>query len=105
VPGPGDADGSGTIVVRYSATNDVCYDLTVKDIDPPTAVQLRRGRAGVAGDVALALKAPAEGSRTVSACTAADAVLLADLQAAPADFHVLVSSETFPKGALRGQLR
>lgn len=104
VPGPGDADGSGTVVVRLvPERSEVCYELTARNIDPAIGAQLRRGRTGQVGETVLAFKAPTGGS--VSSCAAADAVLVADLQASPGDFHVLVLNETFPKGALRGQLR
>lgn len=104
VPGPGDPDGTGRAVVRLvPERNEVCYELSVSRIDPATGAQLRRGRAGQAAESVLTLRSPADGP--VTTCAAADAILIADLQAAPADFAVVVTNETYPNGALRGQLR
>ena len=104
MPGPGDPDGTGTASVRLvPERNEVCYELAVGKIDPATGAQLRRGRAGQPAETVLTLRSPADGP--VSTCAAADAILMADLQAAPADFAIVVTNETYPNGALRGQLR
>jgi hypothetical protein len=102
VPGPGDPDGSGTATVRVDTDhNEVCVTLTVAKIDPAVRVVLRRAKAGEAGEQVAAMKPPT----STPVCAATDAIVVADLQAAPGDFALVVVNETHPNGALRGQLK
>lgn len=104
VPAKGDPDGSGTVRFTIDAARgEVCYRITVKDIGRATQAHIHRGAKGVAGDVVLNLMPPgADG--TVNSCSAADNLLVEELQSNPAGFYVNVHNEEFPNGALRAQL-
>ena len=104
VPGPGDADGSGTAVIRLNkGKGEVCYELTVSGITPATAAHIHVGPPGVAGPVVVPLAPPASGS--VSACaTGVDVELIKAIAKNPGDYYVNVHNVEFPAGAIRGQL-
>ena len=104
VPGPGDADGSGTAVIRLNkGKGEVCYELTVSGIAPATAAHIHVGPPGIAGPVVVSLAPPASGS--VSACTTGvDAELIKAIAKTPGDYYVNVHNADFPAGAIRGQL-
>ena len=62
VPGPGDTDGSGTAEITIvDATDNVCYDLNVRNIAPATVAHIHRGAQGVAGPPVVTLEAPTDG--------------------------------------------
>ena len=103
VPGPGDPDGGGTVQVTLNSDkNEVCYDLSVKDIPEATAAHIHEGAVGKDGPVKVGLDAPKGGS--VKGCKSADAAVVKDIMANPANYYVNVHNAAYPKGALRGQL-
>lgn len=103
VPGPGDADGSGTAMVRINpGQTQICYTLKVKALDPATMAHIHKGAAGVAGPVVVPLKAPAMGSS--AACATVTRELAKAIMATPGDYYVNVHTAAFPAGAVRGQL-
>ena len=103
VPGPGDADGTGTATITLNhGHGEVCFELTVANIEPATAAHIHRGPAGVAGPVVVGLTPPASGSST--GCVAADPDLVKEIIQNPSDFYVNVHNAPFPAGAVRGQL-
>lgn len=104
VPGPGDEDGTGTALVTLNrGQQEVCFELTVSDIDPATAAHIHAGDATVAGPVVVALAPPADG--TSSGCVQdVDAGLIDAIRQNPADYYVNVHNAAFPAGAVRGQL-
>jgi hypothetical protein len=102
VPGPGDPDGRGHVVMTLDArTGTICYLLTVRRIDPATAAHIHIGPAGVAGPVVQALEAPTSGA---SFACVSNPMLVAEIMAKPADYYVNVHNAPFPAGAVRGQL-
>jgi hypothetical protein len=104
VPGPGDPDGRGssTVTVDFN-TREVCYTLTVSNIETATAAHIHRGTEDVAGPVVVPLAAPTTGSS--SGCVAvADAALLNAIARNPELYYVNVHNAAFPNGAVRGQL-
>ncbi|MBW8826886.1 MAG: CHRD domain-containing protein [Acidobacteria bacterium] len=104
VVGGGDRDGSGSAVIRLVPERaEVCYTLTVRNVDVVTQAHIHRGEAGQDGDAVLALTPP-DRSGTITSCAAGDGILLEELQSSPSSFYLDVHSATFPKGALRGQL-
>ena len=104
VPGPGDADGTGTAKVTADATtNQVCYDLTAQAIDRPTAAHLHRGTFGVAGPVVVPFDAPTDGSS--KGCVSVEKAVAAAVIANPAGFYVNIHNAAYPNGAVRGQLQ
>ena len=103
VPGPGDPDGGGTAQVTLNTDkNEVCYDLTVTKIDEATAAHIHEGAVGKDGPVKVGLDAPKGGS--AKGCKTADAAVVKDIMANPANYYVNIHNAAYPKGAVRGQL-
>jgi hypothetical protein len=103
VPGPGDNDGGGTIQVTINPDkNEVCYELTVTKIDEATAAHIHEGAVGKDGPVKVGLDAPKGGS--AKGCKTADAAVVKEIMANPANYYVNVHNGAYPKGAVRGQL-
>jgi hypothetical protein len=103
VPGPGDPDGGGTVQVMLNPDkNEVCYDLTVTKVDEATAAHIHEGAVGKEGPVKVGLDAPKGGS--AKGCKTADAAVVKDIMAHPANYYVNVHNAAHPKGAVRGQL-
>jgi hypothetical protein len=104
IPGPGDPDGLGFADVTVLADRRmVCYTLQVVNIATPTAAHIHVGGPTVAGPIVLPLETPARGSVTACA-TDVDAALIARLVNNPGNYYVNVHNETYPNGAIRGQL-
>jgi len=103
VPGPGDSKGSGTVQVTPKPdTGEVCYELSVANIQEATAAHIHKGEKGEEGPVVVALEAPKTGA--AKGCTKADVVVIEALMQDPTDYYVNVHNAAFPKGAVRGQL-
>jgi hypothetical protein len=103
VPGPGDADGSGTFVARVNAgRGEVCYELKVQDIAAASAAHIHEGAEGVAGDIVVPLDAPTSGES--DGCATIDRELAMALIRTPENYYVNVHNADFPLGAVRGQL-
>lgn len=102
VPGPGDADGSGTANLTLNhGQGQVCYDITVKDIQTPTAAHIHAGAATQSGGVKVAFTAK---DGIWKGCVNVDKDLIKDLMQNPANYYVNVHNAEFPNGAVRGQL-
>jgi hypothetical protein len=105
VPGPADPDGTGRAWL-YEEKGQACYTITWRDIDPPTAAHIHRGRAGVAGPVVAPLFMTKQSGRRAESCTSDyDSDLVAAMIAHPSDYYVNLHNDTYPNGAIRGQLR
>ena len=108
--GKGDPDGYGTASFILAAPGQICFALTVHNIDLPTAAHIHRGRAAVPnGGVVVTLSAPVAPSNgspgTASGCVSGiSTTTLAQIRNVPSDFYVNVHTQTFGAGALRGQL-
>jgi hypothetical protein len=103
VPGPGDNDGGGTVKLTLKPDKgEVCYELTVSNIQEATAAHIHEGAAGKAGAVKVGLEAPKSG--TAKGCKSADAALIQALLQNPTNYYVNVHNAEFPQGAVRGQL-
>ena len=104
VPGPGDPDGSGTAMIAFQATSDVCFTITVSNITlPATGAHIHAGEAGVAGPVVVPLTAPDESGRS-EGCVTGDVDVVNQINANPAAFYVNIHTSDYPAGAIRGQL-
>ena len=103
VPGPGDSHGSGTVIVTPNPDKgEVCYELTVTNLQEVVAAHIHEGAAGKEGPVKVDLTAPKSG--TVKGCTRAEAAVIQGIMQQPANYYVNVHTAEFPKGALRAQL-
>ena len=103
VPGPGDPDGSGTATVTVNpGQRQICYTITVSNIDPARAAHIHEAPAGVAGPVLVTLLAPVIGSS--SGCVTVTRELALEILKDPEDYYVNVHNAAFPAGAVRGQL-
>ncbi len=103
VPGPGDADGSGAVKVKLNhGKSEVCYEVSVKNIQTATLAHIHAGAAGQTGDVKVTFEPPASGKS--KGCASADQNLIMDIMQNPANYYVNIHNAEFPNGALRGQL-
>src|SRR5262245_66439392 len=103
VPGPGDPQGSGTAQVTLNpATNEVCSELSVANIQEATAAHIHEGAVGKEGPVKVSLDPPKTGS--AKGCKSADAAVITAIMQHPTGYYVNVHNAAFPKGAIRGQL-
>ena len=104
VPGPGDPDGSGTFVSRTNpGQGEICYNLTVIDIEQATAAHIHAGAAGEAGPVVVTLATPDENGMS-GACAEISKGLAQRLIRFPQNYYINVHNAEFPPGAVRGQL-
>jgi hypothetical protein len=90
------------VITLVPERGEVCYELTVRNIDPATKAHIHQAARGAAGDVVLDLTPPTGG--TSKGCAAATTVLVEQIDADPQSFYVNVHSEAYPDGAVRGQL-
>ncbi|HEY0086617.1 MAG TPA: CHRD domain-containing protein [Allosphingosinicella sp.] len=103
VPGPADPDGAGAASVAINAgQRQICYTLSVSNIDPATMAHIHKAPPGVAGPVVAALTAPTSGSS--KGCATVAGALALDILKSPANYYINIHNEPFPAGALRGQL-
>ena len=103
VPGPGDPDGSGTATVTLNRGQEkVCFEISVSNVDTPTAAHIHEAPAGASGPVVVGLFMGA--GSPLSGCVSADRDLIAEIAADPSDYYVNVHNAAYPAGAVRGQL-
>jgi hypothetical protein len=103
VPGPGDADGSGTAALRVNVGQaEVCFDLAVNGIASATAAHIHEGSSIESGPVVVGLTAPTGGTST--GCRSVSRELATELLRSPQDYYVNVHNDEFTAGAVRGQL-
>lgn len=102
-PGPGDSDGSGKVTLTLNPDKgEVCYEITVADIQPAMAAHIHEAPAGKAGPVKVGLDAPKSGSS--KGCVSADGELIKTMLKNPSNYYVNVHNAEFKAGAVRGQL-
>lgn len=104
VPGPGDPDGAGIATLDWDSEDEqLCYALSIDDIDPATAAHVHRGAEGEAGPPVITLETPsAEGGS--DGCVEIAPALRRELRDNPGGFYVNIHNEPYPAGAVRGQL-
>jgi hypothetical protein len=102
--GVGDANGRGTFSGMFDG-NELCYGVTVKNIQDPIAAHIHVGRRNVAGPVVVPLTHPTSGDPGASSdCVEVEAALARKIQKNPHKYYVNVHTSDFPGGAVRGQL-
>jgi hypothetical protein len=103
VPGPGDPDGGGSAEITIvDRTDNLCYELAVRNIEPATAAHIHRGAPGQAGPPVVTLDAPADGES--NGCLSVASELIDEMEANPRGFYINVHNARYPNGAVRGQL-
>ena len=99
VPGPGDADGSGSArITLNSGLGQVSFVIEVEDISPAFAAHIHAGTADVAGPVVVNFRV---GTNGLSGTVDADRDLIKDIRKNPSDYYVNVHNADFPAGAVR----
>jgi hypothetical protein len=99
----GDPDGTGRASITVNpGQSRICYELTVSNIDTPTAAHIHSAPTGIAGPVIVPLSAPSGG--TSSGCVDVNRDLVDAIRKAPQGYYVNVHTAAFPAGAIRGQL-
>ena len=105
IPTPGDPDGTGTATVNIDVTKrEACYEVAVQKIDRPVGMHTHEGERGKSGDIVVPSNTPTAGDTTTTGCANVDATLIGRMAATPENFYVKVHTQTYPQGALRGQL-
>jgi CHRD domain-containing protein len=108
VPGPGDANASGTALITLNqGQGEVCFELSWAGIDGTvTAAHIHVGGATVAGPVVVPLfvDAALPGTDSASGCVSASEELIKAIRHDPENYYVNIHSDVFPAGAVRGQL-
>lgn len=104
-PTRGDPDGTGNAMVNLDVTEgEVCYEVTVQNIDTPVGMHIHEGERGESGGIVVPLTTPTASDTTTTGCNDVDPTLIARMAANPGNFYVNVHTETYPQGAVRGQL-
>jgi CHRD domain len=99
VPNQGDPDGSGTARLTINpGTGDVCWTIEVAGVEPITAAHIHIAPSTAPGPVVVPLE-PYSGG-----CTEVSRELALEIITDPTSYYVNVHNETYPAGALRGQL-
>jgi hypothetical protein len=100
----GDLDGRGSFTATIDGTQ-LCFGITVTNIDTPNAAHIHKGRPNQAGSVVVPLTAPSAGDPGASSgCVTVAAGLAAAIMKNPAKYYANVHNAAFPGGAVRGQL-
>ena len=98
----GDPDGSGTAHITLNqGQKEVCFEITVENIDTPTRAHIHRGVAGVNGPIVVTffdVISPLQG------CVSGQKDVIKDIRQNPQNYYVNVHNAAFPGGAVRGQL-
>lgn len=102
--GVGDPDGTGSARVTVNpGRGQVCYDITVANIDAPTRGHIHEAPAGRNGPVRVEFF-EANQPAALSGCVAVTRALALEILRTPANYYVNVHNAAFPAGAVRGQL-
>jgi len=100
----GDLDGRGS----FSGTVDgdqLCFGITVKNIDTPGAAHIHKAPRNEAGDIVVPLTAPSSGDPGASSgCVDVDPELAQAILKHPHKYYANVHTAAFGGGAVRGQL-
>ncbi|HZJ49904.1 MAG TPA: CHRD domain-containing protein [Actinomycetota bacterium] len=107
VPGAGDPNGSGHARVKlYPAKGKICYWVAWSRIQNPAAGHIHKGPAGVAGPVKVTLfdGDPISDNDYYSACAKVAKRRVRAIKQRPSRWYVNLHNETYPDGAIRGQL-
>jgi hypothetical protein len=100
----GDPDGTGSALITINlGQEEVCWHLTVSDIEPATSAHIHQALTGVQGPIYVPLTPP-DANGEVSGCRSEPRAKLKLIMQFPDSFYVNVHNSGFPSGAVRGQL-
>lgn len=103
VPGPGDADGTGTFHATLSPVrNELCYELAVQNLSATVSAQIREGARLRTGETVAALAPPSDG--VSKGCVTLPYATVLDIVRRPWGYYVDVATVDYPQGAIRGQI-
>lgn len=106
VPDPpgGDPLGMGAAQLTLNqGQGEVCFSISVSNVESPGAAHIHEGAAGVPGGVVVALTSSV--SEAPEGCVSGvDAELIKAIRQNPANYYVQVHNAEFPAGVVRGQL-
>lgn len=101
----GDPDGSGTAEFRiHHGHKQVCFRLTVRDIEAAVTAHIHRGAEGTTGPVVITLAPPPTLGSSSGCVTDFDRGVTHQIITDPAGFYADVHNAPYPDGALRGQM-
>jgi CHRD domain len=104
-PNLGDPDGHGVFGLDLdNVSGEVCVASVLSGIAAPTAARVHVGPEGTNGPVAFDLPTPPLGESEIVCATVVDPAVVQLVVANPSAFHVIVSTDEYPEGAIRGQL-
>ena len=104
-PRPNDFGAHGSFSYEIDG-NEFCYTLEVTGLSAPaTAAHVHVAPRNAPGPVVIPLAVPAQTSFDVDACTTADPMLLAAIEADPGAYYVNVHNANNMLGEIRGQLK
>ncbi|HYY22917.1 MAG TPA: CHRD domain-containing protein [Thermoleophilaceae bacterium] len=102
--GAGDPNGRGSFTALVKGSK-LCFGITVKNIDHPTAAHIHRGRPNQNGPIVVPLTPPSTGNPGASSgCVTVDPALARAILSHPHRYYANVHTTAFPNGAVRGQL-
>ncbi len=103
VPGPGDRNGRGRVVITlHHYTLKVCARVQHRKIGDPVAAHIHKGRPGESGRVVVDLTGAVTGGRNCA--TGMDHDLIHKMSHHPKRYYFDVHTRRYPAGAIRGQL-
>ena len=102
--GAGDPDGRGTFTATIDG-DQLCFGITVKNIETPAAAHIHAGGPNRAGDVVVPLTHPSSGDPGASSgCVDVETELADAILKNPHRYYANVHNQPFGGGAVRGQL-
>jgi CHRD domain-containing protein len=102
--GAGDPDGRGSFTAIVDG-GQLCFGITVKNIDEPVGAHIHRGRKNENGPIVVPLTQPATGDPGASSgCVAVAPALSRAILKNPHKYYANVHTTAFGAGAVRGQL-
>jgi CHRD domain len=99
----GDPDGWGRVKIHVGDNSDrLCTDVEVRSVGRVRSAQIHRGGPDDEGPVVATLDRPTKGDS--EDCDNIGDELADQIQSNPGEFYVLVRTDDYPQGAIRGQL-
>ena len=103
VPGPGDPDGLGAVILHTrAALGKICGQFSLSKVGTPTAAHIHSGSFGTAGPIVVDLTPIVTGQQ--ECVTGIPAATIKAIRSHPGQYYVNVHTADYPNGAVRGQL-